>query len=83
MSDPFRESGLGGRHRERRGRRRFVSETGRRPSTALFCAFRGVRAAAPAPRTIKKAGVAERPEAFGHAGLLVDGPPGWTGVPLT
>jgi len=26
--------------------------------------------------------VAERPEAFDHAGLLVDGPPGMAGLPL-
>ena len=31
----------------------------------------------------KKAGVAERPEAFDHAGLLFDGPPGTAGSPFS
>ena len=30
----------------------------------------------------KKTGVAECPEAFDHAGLLVDGPPGTAGLPF-
>ena len=30
----------------------------------------------------EKAGVVERPEAFDHAGLLIDGPPGPAGLPF-
>ncbi len=30
----------------------------------------------------KKTDVAERPAAFGHVGLLVNGPPGTAGLPL-
>jgi hypothetical protein len=30
----------------------------------------------------KKAGVAEHPEVFRHAGLLVNGPPGTAGLPF-
>jgi hypothetical protein len=31
----------------------------------------------------KKAGVVEHPEVFGHAGLLVNGPPGTAGLPFS
>ena len=31
----------------------------------------------------KKAGVAEHPEAFDHAGILVNGPPGTAGLPFS
>src|SRR5438552_17637774 len=36
----------------------------------------------PAPGA-KKADVAERPEAFDHVGLLVNGPPGTAGLPFS
>jgi hypothetical protein len=35
----------------------------------------------PPPRA-KKNGVAEHPEVFDHAGLLVNGPPGMAGLPF-
>jgi hypothetical protein len=31
---------------------------------------------------MKKADVAERPQAFDHAGLLIDEPPAMSGLPL-
>jgi hypothetical protein len=31
----------------------------------------------------KKAGMAEHPEVFDHAGLLVNGPPGTAGLPFS
>jgi hypothetical protein len=34
------------------------------------------------PRGEKKADVAERPAAFDHVGLLVNGPPGTAGLPF-
>jgi hypothetical protein len=35
------------------------------------------------PRRVQKADVADRPEAFHHVGLLVNGPPGTAGLPFT
>jgi hypothetical protein len=34
-------------------------------------------------RQTKKAGVAEHPEVFHHAGILVNGPPGTAGLPFS
>jgi hypothetical protein len=44
-------------------------------------AFLGGRSGAEPPAQ-KKAGVAEHPQVFGHAGLLVDGSPGTAGLPF-
>jgi hypothetical protein len=42
-----------------------------------------VAAAVPRPRKGKKAGVADHPNVVRHAGLLIVGPPGMAGLPLS